>query len=114
MDVSIGKGLSLGAVITLMIILNASQGRASSALLTEFNGSGRFTTIAANMELELLMDSEIGRMLATENKYVTEETEDRSKPAVDCGRGNPYSSCTPPENKDHRVPEPCSKYNRGC
>ncbi|XWS75689.1 hypothetical protein CRYUN_Cryun01aG0113000 [Craigia yunnanensis] len=67
MEVSVGKGLSLGAVITLMIILDASRGGATGASVTDFNRSGRFATIAANMELEFLMDSEIGRMLATDN-----------------------------------------------
>ena len=109
-----GKSLSLGAVITLIIILDASRGGATGASVTEFNGSGRFATIAANMELEFLMDSEIGRMLATENRHVTEPTKDPNNPAVNCGRGNPYRSCTPTGNKDQKVPEKCAKYKRGC
>lgn len=116
MEVLVGKGLSLGAAITLVIILDAtaSGGGATGASLTELNRSGGFSTIAANMELELLMDSEIGRMLATEHRYVTEKTEDSNNPAADCGRGKPYRSCTPTKNQDQKVPEKCSKYKRGC
>ncbi|OMO50588.1 hypothetical protein COLO4_38000 [Corchorus olitorius] len=95
-----------------MILLNSSRNGAFGASLKEFNGSGRFATIAANMELEWLMESEIGRMLAG-HKYVTEDTEESEKPAVDCGRGKPYKSCTPPGN-NRKVPEPCSTYKRGC
>ncbi|EOY03746.1 Uncharacterized protein TCM_018911 [Theobroma cacao] len=114
MEVIVGRGLTLGAVITLMILLDVSRIRAIGASLTEFNGSGRFATIAANMELEFLMDSEIGRMLASENQYVTESTRDPQNPAANCGRGKPYRSCIPPVNKDQKVQEKCSTYKRGC
>ncbi|XVE78542.1 hypothetical protein DITRI_Ditri13aG0153700 [Diplodiscus trichospermus] len=104
----------MGIIMGITILLHARQGGATDASLKQFNGTGRFSTIADyNMELEFLMESEMGRMLATENRYVTEGTEDSDKAAVDCGRGKPYKSCTPPENK-HKVPEPCSTYKRGC
>ncbi|XVF20832.1 hypothetical protein REPUB_Repub12eG0037000 [Reevesia pubescens] len=97
-----------------MILLDASRGGAIGASPTKFNGSGRFAPIAANMELEFLMDSEIGRRLGSENRYETDGTKDRNNPAADCGRGNSYSSCTPPVNKDHKKPEKCYIYNREC
>ena len=115
MEVSAGKALTMGAIISLIILLGASQGGTTAASLTNFSGSSdRFATIAANMELEFLMDSEIGRMLAGVNSQVTKGTENPEEPAVDCGRGNPYSGCTPPGNKNPTIPEKCAKYKRGC
>ncbi|XVE78543.1 hypothetical protein DITRI_Ditri13aG0153800 [Diplodiscus trichospermus] len=115
MGIIMGRTLFFGVLLsTLTILHDARQGEATDASLKQFNGTGRFSTIADhNMELELLMESEMGRMLATENRYVTEGTEDSNKAAVDCGRGKPYKSCTPPENK-HKVPDTCSTYKRGC
>ncbi|XWS36835.1 hypothetical protein CRYUN_Cryun20dG0119800 [Craigia yunnanensis] len=112
MEVIVGRSLSLGVVLTLAILLDVRQGGATS--LKAFNSTGRFSTIADhNMELEFLMDSEIVRMLASENRYVTEGTKNRAEPAADCGRGKPYKACTPPENEP-KVPESCSTYKRGC
>ncbi|XVE78541.1 hypothetical protein DITRI_Ditri13aG0153600 [Diplodiscus trichospermus] len=111
----VGRALSLGVLLTLTILLDERQGGAIDASLKEFNGTGRFSTIADhNMELEFLMDSEMVRMLATENRYVTEGTEDRNNAAVKCGRGNPYKPCTPPPGKP-KVPPHCPAiYNREC
>ena len=114
MEVIVGRSLSLGVVLTLAILLDVRQGGATDASLKAFNGTSRFSTIADhNMELEFLMYSEIGRMLASENRYVTEGTKNRDKSAVDCGRGKPYKACTPSENEP-QTPESCSTYKRGC
>ncbi|OMO97463.1 hypothetical protein CCACVL1_04560 [Corchorus capsularis] len=67
-------------------------------------GSGHFATIGANMELEFLMDSEIGRMLADQNNYhPTSGTGQPNQLPVNCGRLNPYKSCL---DSRHNMPSP--------
>ncbi|OMO50586.1 hypothetical protein COLO4_37998 [Corchorus olitorius] len=119
--ITVGKGyLSLVAVITLTILLNPSrcQAIAINALSKEVTGSGHFATIGANMEMEFLMDSEIGRMLAGKfNSFVTSGAKQPNKSAVGCDRrpaGTPYSRCISDETKQQKVPEQCSTFKRGC
>ncbi|OMP05244.1 hypothetical protein CCACVL1_01986 [Corchorus capsularis] len=82
----------------------------------EVTGSSRFATIGTKMELEFLLDSEIGRMLAEKfNSFVTSGAKLPNQSAVNCERsGTPYKQCTPSDVNKQKVPCRGGQYNREC
>lgn len=71
--------------------------------------------IADDAEVELLMESQISRLLLSPGGSVAGGSFNRDKPVVDCGRNEPNNKCTPNPNKPKKG-ENCSgtSYNRGC
>ncbi|XWS47482.1 hypothetical protein CRYUN_Cryun14cG0156000 [Craigia yunnanensis] len=110
MEVSMRKALSLGILlITPMILLNTNQfGATSSSVLKDFHGLNA-TSIADNMGLEFLMDSEISRKLGSSSLHVTD-----NKAAIQCGR-IPYKPCVGGSGKP-KIGENCGPgtKNRNC
>ncbi|KAB2075091.1 hypothetical protein ERO13_A07G182000v2 [Gossypium hirsutum] len=83
------------------------------AMSVQTNTSHTSSLIADDEELEFLMDSHSGRILAGHGGHVTDKTGNRDRPAADCGRGKPYKSCLPNPNPDGKRPENPGVYNRG-
>ncbi|MFQ6653749.1 hypothetical protein Gotur_024984, partial [Gossypium turneri] len=97
------------AVIVLVLYNPMNPCRAMS---TQTNTSRTSSLIADDEELEFLMDSHSGRILAGHGGHVTDNTGNRDRPAADCGRGHPYKSCLPNSNTDGKKPENPGVYNR--
>ncbi|WRX21805.1 hypothetical protein QQP08_014292 [Theobroma cacao] len=81
---------------------------------TTFRCSGRLNDclIAEDMELELLMDSHISRMLIGANGKATIDFTNVAHKTVPCGPGKQYGPCINPKQK--KVPNNCGTYNRDC
>ncbi|XP_021297630.1 uncharacterized protein LOC110426674 [Herrania umbratica] len=109
-------GLFSLALFVMLMLFEANGGRAAEMLMeksnTTFRCSGRLDDcrIAEDMELELLMDSHISRMLiGSDGKAVIGFTNVAGK-IIPCGPGTQYGPCV----KGKKVPKNCSTFNREC
>ncbi|KAK5819787.1 hypothetical protein PVK06_024810 [Gossypium arboreum] len=98
------------AVIVLVLYNPMNPCRAMSV---QTNTSHTSSLIADVEELEFLMDSHSGRILARHGGDVTDKTGNSDQPAADCGRDKPYKSCLPNPNPDGPKSENPGVYNRG-
>ncbi|MBA0732948.1 hypothetical protein Gogos_017007, partial [Gossypium gossypioides] len=83
------------AIIVLVLYNPMNPYRAMSM---QINTSRTSSLIAEDEELEFLMGSHSGRILAGTDGHVTSGTYNPFKPIVNCGRGKPYISCLPEPN----------------
>ncbi|TYI74600.1 hypothetical protein E1A91_D07G212000v1 [Gossypium mustelinum] len=84
------------AIIVLVLYNPMNPCRAMSM---QINTSRTSSLIAEDEELEFLMGSHSGRILAgTDGHDVTNRTYNQFKPVVNCGRGKPSMSCLPVSN----------------
>ncbi|XVE86202.1 hypothetical protein DITRI_Ditri18aG0016900 [Diplodiscus trichospermus] len=114
----IGGMLSLALFVMIMLMVNTDCSRAAAFMEksnTSFRCGGSWhdddcSLIAEDMELELLMDSYISRMLIGENgKPVIDFTKAAGK-TLPCGEHKPYGPCV----KGKKVAENCNPFNRNC
>ncbi|KAH1129382.1 hypothetical protein J1N35_000760 [Gossypium stocksii] len=98
------------AIIVLVLYNSMNPCRAMSM---KTNTSGTSSLIADNKDLEFLMDSHSGRILAGTGGPGTGNTVNSGQPIADCGRGFPYKSCFPDKNPSGPKPENPGVYNRG-
>ncbi|OMO97462.1 hypothetical protein CCACVL1_04559 [Corchorus capsularis] len=99
------KKICLCLAILMLVSMNSCR-----AISVETNSSN--SIIAVDEELEFLMDSHSSRILQG-GGTVTGNTGNGGQSAVNCGRYQPYDSCTPNPNRPI-VPQNCGTYNRVC
>ncbi|XWS41013.1 hypothetical protein CRYUN_Cryun17cG0044700 [Craigia yunnanensis] len=117
-DQTDGGLVSLALFVMVMLIFNTNCCIAA-VLMEKSNtsfpcGGGRLdddcSLIAEDIELELLMDSYISRMLIGGNVKVTIDFTKAAKKTVNCGYGTQYGPCM----DGKKVPNNCSRFNRNC
>ncbi|XVF14433.1 hypothetical protein REPUB_Repub09cG0059400 [Reevesia pubescens] len=104
-------------VMLMLMMFNTNCCRAAVLIKEKSNGSFRCSghlddcLIAEDMELELLMDSYINRMLIDGiKKPVTDIPKNAKTTPKPCGNGHQYGPCM----GDKKVPANCGAYTRGC
>ncbi|EOY03719.1 Uncharacterized protein TCM_018838 [Theobroma cacao] len=102
-------GLFSLALFVMLMLFEANSCRAAEMLMeksnTTFRCSGRLNDclIAEDMELELLMDSHISRMLIGANGKATIDFTNVAHKTVPCGPGKQYGPCINPKQKKFRT-----------
>ncbi|EOY03716.1 Uncharacterized protein TCM_018828 [Theobroma cacao] len=102
-------GLFSLALFVMLMLFEANSCRAAEMLMeksnTTFSCSGRLNDclIAEDMELELLMDSHISRMLIGANGKATIDFTNVAHKTVPCGPGKQYGPCINPKQKKFRT-----------
>ncbi|KAG8489357.1 hypothetical protein CXB51_017486 [Gossypium anomalum] len=87
---------SLSLAIIVLVLHNPMN--PCRAMSMQINTSRTSSLIAEDEELEFLMDSYSGRILAGPDGPGTNAVYNPFKPTVDCGRVKPYISCLPNPN----------------
>ncbi|KAH1129383.1 hypothetical protein J1N35_000761 [Gossypium stocksii] len=101
----------LSLAIIVLVLYNPMN--PCTAMSMQINTSRTSSLIAEDEELEFLMGSHSGRILARPDGPGTNAVYNPFKPAVNCDRGNPtYTSCLPISNKGVKVQDTHDIYKR--
>ncbi|MBA0704688.1 hypothetical protein Golax_016930 [Gossypium laxum] len=97
--------------LAIMVLVLYNPMNPCRAMSMQINTSRTSSLIAEDEELEFLMGSHSGRILARAGGHVANGAFISFKPTADCGRAKPYISCLPKPN-GVKIPDTRGTYKR--